>query len=221
MTHHLLVLLALAYGGMAAGAEVLRSWQDCSASSDCVVLPTYCGGAAGVHADQAAEARRHFAAQAAVVRCQQRPQIRPRARCADGRCEIWGHHFDGEVAWTVAEVAAATDPGVYVVDAWVVLTAPCRPCPRHVVCEPCLEEHVILSDHPDRPVAGILSEGQLVALLGNPGRLEIGASHRVELLVQQAPSTRELLAELRRKTRILRIEPSTQGPEIEQPAAGT
>lgn len=208
VTHLVLGFVALACCGVAAGAEVPRAWQDCSESSECVVLPTYCGGAAAVHGDHAAEARRHFAGQAALVRCRQQPQIRPRARCAQGRCEIWGHHFAGEVAWTVAEVAAATEPGAYVVDAWVVLTAACPPCPPKAVCETCIEEHVILSDDPDSPVAEILSEGQVVALLADPGQLRIGALYRVELFVRQAASTRELVAELRRGTRILRIEPS-------------
>lgn len=68
--------------------QTYEDFRACSSGTDCTVIPTYCGGIAGVSRSAQSEARRYFDEIGGLKKCRAvEPLALPAPACLDGRCQ--------------------------------------------------------------------------------------------------------------------------------------
>ena len=87
--------------------------------------------------------------------------------------------YSGKVYRVQEFLQAALQPGVYVVDAYAISIYRCEPCPPDAECEQCLNDHVVLADHPE-PLEGYARGRSDLLVLEPPAEEEPAARAMIE-----------------------------------------
>jgi hypothetical protein len=87
--------------------------------------------------------------------------------------------YSGKVYRVEELLQSQLQPGVYVVDAYVLSMYLCEPCPPDAECEQCLNDHVVLADQPE-PLEGYGRGRSDLLILEPPGEEEPAAQEMIE-----------------------------------------